>query len=250
MIEITDPLARLRAANPVPAAQVALLEPDPVLIRRIVADVSIPAPQPRRRPAWRLVPALIVTSLLGGAVAYAVLRDEVTKPATVACYDRADLNARTDVAAVRDDGPLAACADMWRRGAFGDVTEVPPLTQCTLPWGVVAVFPATAGADTCAGLDLLPIPPSTTLPAPHPDPPADVNARIRAFRTATQAEFLGATCLTPQEGTEIIRRELDRAGLAGWTVMAEGFTPDRPCATLSIQADIRRVTLVPGPPRR
>ncbi|MDQ4091119.1 MAG: hypothetical protein M3163_12570, partial [Actinomycetota bacterium] len=202
------------------------------------------------RPARRLVPALIVTSLLGGAAAYAVLRDEVTKPVTVACHERADLTSRTEVAAVRDDGPLAACADMWRRGAFGAVAEVPPLAQCTLPSGVVGVFPATAGADTCADLDLLPIPPSTTPPAPTPDPPANVNSRVLAFQDAVVPQFLGATCVTPQEGTEIVRRELERAGLAGWTVMAEGFTPERPCATLSVQADIRRVTLVPGPPRR
>ena len=253
MIDSSDALLRMRAANPVPAARVVLPEPDPDLFRRIVAGApgaAVPAPRRRRRSARRLVPALVVTTLLGGAVGYAVLRDEVTTPETVACHERADLTSRTEVAAVRDDGPLAACADMWRRGAFGAVAEVPPLTQCTLRSGLVGVFPATAGADVCAGLDLPPTPSSTSPPVPATDPPADVNARILAFRDATQTHFLSAPCLTPEAGTDIVRRELDRAGLAGWTVTAEGFTPERPCATLSIQADIRRVSLVPGPPRR
>jgi hypothetical protein len=253
MIDSSDALTRLGAANPVPAAHVALLEPDPVLFRRIVAgagDVAVPARHPRRRPARRLVPALLVTSLLGGTVGYALLRDEVTKPATAACYERADLRAATVAAAVGDEGPLAACADMWRRGEFGAVAEVPPLTQCTLESGVVGVFPATAGADTCAGLHLPPTPSATSAPAPAPDPPTDVNARILAFRNAIQPQFVGAACVTPEAGTGIVRRELDRAGLTGWTVVADGFTPERPCASLSILADIRQVILVPAPPRR
>lgn len=255
MIDTSDPLARLRAANPVPAARVALLEPDPVLFRRITAGdagIAVRDIRRRRRPARRLVPALAVASLLGGAVAYAVFRDDVTKPATAACFERADMNAATSVAAVGDDGPIEACADMWRRGAFGPVSEVPPLTECTLPSGVVGVFPVVAGADTCAFVHLAPTPSTTGLPAPAPDPPApaDVNARILAFRDATLPQFVGAACVAPQAGADIVRRELERAGLAGWTVVAEGFTADRPCATLSIQPDVRQVVMVPAPPRR
>ena len=254
MIEMSDPLARLRAVNPVPASEVALLAPDPALFRRIVAGRrNVPvAVARRRRPARRLVPALVVASLVGGAVAYAVLRDEVTKPISVACYQRADLTADTDVAPVGEDGPLAACAELWRRGAFGPVTEVPPLVECTLTSGTVGVFPVTAGVDVCATLDLPPTPSTTSPPAPAPDPPppADVNARILAFRDATVPQFLGAACVTPQAGTDIVRRELERAGLAGWTVTAEGFSAERPCVTLSIQAAERQVILVPSPARR
>ena len=255
MIDSTDPLARLRAANPVPATQVALVEPDPVLFRSITAgDTAAAAPvrrQRRPRPARRFVPALIVISLLGGAVAYALLRGEVTKPTNAACYESADLGAATDVARVGQEGPVAACAELWRRGVFGPVPEVPPLTVCTLPSGLVAVFPVTAGAaaapDPCAGLGLPPVAPSTSAPA---QAPADVNSRVSAFQDAAVPQFLGATCVTPQEAAAIVRRELEGAGLAGWTVTAEGFTTARPCATLSIQPDLRQVILVPAPPRR
>lgn len=255
MIDMSDPLARLRSVNPVPAAQVALLEPDRELFRQIVSG-AVAAPLPaarRRRPVRRrLVPALVVASLLGGAVAYAVLRDEVTKPLNVACFEGADLAADTAAATVGDDGPLAACAELWRRGEFGPVAEVPPLTECTLASGVVGVFPATAGADTCATLDLPPTPSTTGPPAPAPDPPApaDVNSRVLAFRDATVPQFQDAPCVSPQDATAIVRRELQRAGLADWTIVAEGFTAERPCATLGIQAEARRVILVPGTPRR
>lgn len=254
MIDMHDPLARLRAANPVPASQVALLEPDRALFRQIVSGgVAAPLSAPRRRPrpARRFVPALVVASLLGGAVAYAVLRDEVTKPVSVACFERADLAADTSAGSVGDDGPLAACADLWRRGAFGPVAEVPPLAECTLASGVVGVFPVTAGVDTCTSLDLPPTPSTTNPPpaAPGPPAPADVNARVLAFRDATLPQFQ-VTCVSPQEGTAIVRRELERAGLAGWTVVAEGFTAERPCATLGFQTEARQVILVPGTPRR
>jgi hypothetical protein len=249
MMQSSDPLVRLRAANPVPAARVALLAPDPVLFRRIVAEPAPAAPRRRQpRRGRRLVPALVATSLLGGAVAYAVLRDEVTKPASVACFEQADERSNTEVVAVGGAGALAACAELWRRGVFGPGTDVPPLSECTLPSGVAGVFPVAE----CAELDLPPVPTTTSLPAPAPDPPApaDVPARILALRDATVAQFLASPCVTPQAGADIVRRELERAGLTGWTIVAEGFTAERPCATLSIQADVRQVILVPATPRR
>lgn len=256
MIDMSDALERLRAANPVPAAEVALLEPDPVLFRQVTAGgARVPAGAPPRRRARRLVPVLVVASLFGGAVAYAVLRGGVSKPETVACYERADLEAATEVAVVEDAGPVAACADLWRRGVFGG-TEVPPLAECALRSGVAGVFPAPAGTDVCVTLDLVPVPstaPAPDSPGPEPSapPPADdVNARILAFRNAALPQFLDAPCLTAQAGTDIVRRELDRAGLAGWAVVADGFSSERPCATLALEAEARRVTLVPAPPRR
>ena len=63
-------------------------------------------------------------------------------------------------------------------------------------------------------------------------------------------QFQDAGCVNPQDATAIVRRELQRAGLIDWTIVAEGFTAERPCATLGIQAETRRVILVPGTPRR
>lgn len=267
MINASDPLERLRAVNPVPPAEVALLAPDPVLFHRITSapPARTADPLPRRRRGRRLVPALVVTSLLGGAVAYGVLRDGVTEPETVACFQRADLSADAAVPKVEAAGPIEACAEVWRRGTFGG-TEVPPLVACVLPTGVAGVFPATAGADVCTALNLVPItptpptrpppPPTVTTPgpgpapAPAPQPTADLNTRILNFRDAVLGQFVDAPCMAPATGAEIVRRELDRAGLADWTVVSGAFTADRPCATLSLRPEERQVLLVPGTPRR
>jgi hypothetical protein len=124
------------------------------------------------------------------------------------------------------------------------------------------VFPAAAGADVCRTLDLTPIattvPTTTTTtvagPGPAPSSPAappaaDLNTRIVAFRDAVVPQFLDSPCMAPATGVDIVRRELDRAGLADWTVASSGFTVDRPCATLSLRTEERQVILVPAPPR-
>ena len=260
MIHTSDPLERLRAVNPVPPAEVALLGPDPVLFDRITAapPVRDAVPLRRRRRGRRLVPALVATSLLGGAVASGVLRGDVTRPETVACFERADLEASAAVPKVKAAGPVEACADVWRRGTFGGVTEVPPLVACVLPTGVAGVFPATAGADVCTALNLVPstqppptpAPTTTPAPAPAPQPTADLNTRILNFRDAVLGQFVDAPCMAPATGADIVRRELDRAGLGDWTVVSGAFSADRPCATLSLRPEERQVLLVPASPRR
>ncbi len=251
MIPRSDPLERLRAANPFPASAATLVRPDPVLFRQIVTGeplgtVAAP-PRGRRRRARRLVPAVVLTTMLGGAVAYGLLRDEVSKPHTVACYERADLEANTVVVSVREGGAAAACADMWRRGLLGSGGTVPALAECVLESGVAGVFPTTTGQDVCTTLTLSPVP-STEPPPPSPGQ-GDVNTRFLAFRDAVLPQFLDTPCVEPAAGAAMVRRELDRAGLGDWTVRSDGFSPARPCATLSFLPESRAVVLVPAPPR-
>jgi hypothetical protein len=259
MIDTNDPLERLRAANPVPPAEVVLLRPDPVLFDRITSTPRPPIPaRLRRRRARRLVPALVVTSLVGGAVAYGLLRGDVSNPETVACFEAADPRSATEVTGVEATRPIEACAALWRRGAFGAGREVPPLVACVLPDGIAGVFPAIAGADVCTALNLVPITPTqspaapTTVPGPAPAPPpvADLNTRIVSFRDAVLGQFIDAPCLAPATAEDIVRRALDREGLGDWTIVSTGYTADRPCATLSIRPDQRQVVLVPATPRR
>ena len=261
MTNRSDPLDRLRAANPVPGVA-TLPGPDPVLFARIISGETtakrLLPPSPRR--VRRLVPALVVVSLLGG-LAYALLRGDVTKPQNVACFERADPEARAEVTGVDERGPVAACADLWQRGVFGAGREVPPLTVCLLDSGVAGVFPSTPGVDVCAVLNLGAVPstasPTTTQgPGPGPPPTAlDVNARFLAFRDAVLPVFLEARCMEPRAGAALVRRELVAAGLADWTVTggegvaAEGYSPQRPCASLSFHPERREIVLVPVPPR-
>jgi hypothetical protein len=191
---------------------------------------------------------------MAGAVASALLSGGVSKPENVACYERADLQSRTEAIGVDARGAAAACADLWAAGVFGDAA-VPPLVECTLASGLVGVFPSTEGAQACARLGLpSPPPPPTAPPAPGnppPTPPVDVNARFLLFRDAALSEFLASPCVEPATAESIVRRELDRAGLADWSVRPDqAFSPDRPCATLAFHPEQRQVGLVPGPPRR
>lgn len=248
----SDPLDRLRAANPVPAGAV-LPGPDRVLFARIVADVARPTPAPRRRVRPLVPVTVLLASLVGGTVAYALLRNDVTKPQTVACYEQADLEARTEVVSVEEGGPVAACAELWRRGVLGEGGVVPPLAVCTLASGVAAVFPESPGRDTCAISPPAPTPPSPgEPPLPAPPPSGDVNAQVLALRDALLPQFIDAACVDPVVATGIVRRELDRAGLGDWTVSGgeSGFTAERPCATLSFRTEAREIVLVPSPPRR
>ena len=258
MIEMSDPLERLRAVNPVPTAAVDLLRPDPLLFDRITAAPPPPRADPlRARRRRRLVPALVVVSMVGGAVAYAALRSNVTRPEAVACYELADLAAPAEVTSVEAHDPVETCAGLWRRGVFEGRTDVPALVECVLPSGLAGVFPATPGTDPCTALDLVPVKPlpsptTTTTPAAGAAPPAtaDLNTRILNFRDAVLGQFLDSPCMAPAAGADIVRRELDRAGLSDWTIVSGGYTPDRPCATLSFRSEERQVILVPGTPRR
>ena len=256
MIPTSGPLERLRAANPVPAATVAPVRPDPVLFRAIVSGELEERPPVRPRPARRrlrlVAPALAVTGLLGGAVAYGLLREPAPKPQTTGCYERADLEARTEIVGVGAEGPLAACAELWQQGVLGPGGEVPALTECVLSTGVVGVFPArTSGQDVCSSL-VNPTTTGITSPATTIAPPTvDVNERFRLFREAVLPRFVDAACVEPGAATDIVRRELDRAGLGDWRIASAGpFTADRPCATLGFRPEAGEVLLVPSPARR
>ncbi|HEV2758897.1 MAG TPA: hypothetical protein VGV86_04945 [Acidimicrobiales bacterium] len=261
MINPRDPLDRLRAVNPVLLTDVTLSPPDPVLFRRITSAGAVGVrgdlrqPDRRRRRARRMAPVLVLSSLLGGAVAYGLLRGEVTKPENVACYESADLDAKTAVVSVDEEGPLAACAELWRRGALGTAGQVPDLVECVLGSGVAGVFPTMPGQDVCRTLELSSVTTTTGVPGTAPQPPPDPGAGLRAFRDAVAGPFLDSPCLEAPLAASIVRRELDRAGLTDWTIRGgdglsgDGFTAQRPCATISLRPENKEVVLVPTPRR-
>jgi hypothetical protein len=59
--------------------------------------------------------------------------------------------------------------------------------------------------------------------------------------------------MDPGTGAAVVRRELERVGLGDWTVLGgsgDGFSAERPCATLAFHPEERTIRLVPAPPRR
>lgn len=254
MINLNDPLERLRAANPFLLTDVAVPPPDPVLFGRITSGPGLR----RRRRARRFVPAVAALGVLAGAVGFGLLRGDVSVPDSVACYERADLRSNTAVAIDDGRGAVAACADLWRQGMFAAATEAPPLVECVLRSGVAGVFPAASGRDVCRDLDLPPVeatvPPPTSSSTVAGQPPANPAARVLAFRDVVGPLFLDSPCVEPAAAGALVRRELDRAGLADWTIrggegLGDGFSAQRPCATLSLRPENREVVLVPSPRR-
>jgi hypothetical protein len=195
------------------------------------------------------VPVVVVAGLVG-AGAYALRSGNVTKPGTVACYEQANLEARTEAVVVDARGPAAACADLWAAGEFGSV-PVPGLVACTLVSGNLGVFPSPDGAAVCARLGLPAPPPSTSPPTTTGAGAADVNARYLEVRDAVLTQFLASACVEPAAGKAIVRSELDRAGLADWTIRSDQpFAADRPCASLAFHPEQHEISLVPASPRR
>lgn len=262
MIDSNDPLHRLRIANPVAAPDRAAASTAAAvdLLERIVA-ASPAGPDRRRRFRWRarlLVPAVLLTGA-AGAAGYAVMNNNAAPRATVACFERADPQARTEVVVSDGRGAAADCADLWAEGRFGGTGgPAPSLATCTLPSGTTGVFPADDRGDVCARLGLAAAVPlaSTSTSSPFPATTvADENARFLAFRDAVLPQFLDAPCVDPDAARALVRRELDRAGLVDWTIRVgqgtgTGFSADRPCATLSFLPNERAVVLVPAPPHR
>jgi hypothetical protein len=264
-----DPLERLRALNPVPAGRFDDLVwsvPAGALFRRIVDDdptvgtgpgprvrpIRLPHPADQRRPGRTRARVAVGAGglVLSVAVAgYALVGRQPSKPQTVACFAAADLVADVEVVPVDSAGPVGACADVWAGGGFGG-TAVPVLRPCLLESGVVGVFPEAKGADVCRDLGL-------AAAAGEGTPGSGTESeRFLAFRDAVVARFIDEACLGQAPATAVVREELARAGLGGWTVSVgggeggAGFSADRPCALLELKPEARTVRLVPAPPSR
>lgn len=114
----------------------------------LVRELAAPAPRRRARRRWlALVPVLVVVTGAG----YSIARP-VTNYASVACHDGADPRVgATTIISTPDGDPVGACAAMWRTGAVGKGTAVPPLKACTA-FGSVYVVPTRAAS--CGELGL------------------------------------------------------------------------------------------------
>ena len=252
-----DPFTTLQLANPVtveelsePMASMAIRDLYEQIVEAPPAPLSVPVRQLRRRPGARR--RRVVAVVLAGAATslawalYAVSR-EPTQRSSIACYAAADLRSWANV--VADDGrpPLEVCAELWRRGVFGDAT-VPQLVACVIPSGAVVVVPV-AGGDTCGAIGAANLaPPSTAAPHSSPAPPSMLDP---ATLTAALRSTIGTQeCVDEAQAREIVQRELAARDLS-WAIETQGpFTAERPCATVGVDSSEETVRLIPAPARR
>lgn len=232
-----DPFDELVRRNPIPDSAVL---PEPVdddrasdLLARVLRSGSPGADDRHRRRRRRiLIPLAAVAAVATAAAAWVVTRP-ADDPTGVACYRDVDLGADIFVAEPTAGDAVRACTAAWSEGPFG-FDDPPPLMGCVLETGVAAIFPAMDG-DPCDRLGLAHL-------SRDDDRAPIVGVQERL------AEELGSRCVPVVEAEPLVRDELAEAGLGSWTVVApSALPPDRPCASVAIDAAARAITIVPIP---
>lgn len=252
MMSPPDAFEALRLANPVPdESSVATLLLDPYAMLDTVLARSAP-PAGRQCDGRRLVATVGVSAVaLGGLVGGRYILDRpTTKPISVACFGSADLQARSVVDTGSGD-PVDRCGQAWRDGAFGRVSDPPPLVECVLPSGAVGVFPGSSAA-TCDSLGAARPAPGGGQPPAVPGDGTGTAADAIALRTALTEAITSARCTTAEEARQVVDRELAARGLGAWRIQegagdGGGFDAVRRCASVAIDVERRLVILVPVP---
>ncbi len=190
----------------------------------------------RRRLSHVLVPAVLLALAATGFTTY-VLTREPTQLESVGCYTRADLEANVSVVAADGRDPVAICAEVLR-------TTIGPtaggLEACVLEGGAVGVFPG--GPRTCSRLGLAEVPDSYSVES----------KRFARLREAILARLdASGPCVGEAKARSIVRRELDAQGYRDWEIEVgpgvggEGFSEERPCASVAFDGEKKVVVLVP-----
>jgi len=242
-----DPFARLIAADPAARFEPASPHSDEAwaIFNRVIADGpqgTEPAAgeQQPRRWVWALV---ALAAAIATAAAYVATRP-VSEPSTVGCYLEAHLGSDVVVlAASIDTAAEELCRTVWEPGGeFAAETGLgvaqdgtaPPLAACVLDSGAIGVFPMIVGADVCTELGLA-----------EPDAGSvEDNRAIIEMENAVVDRFLDA-CLDLATAEAVVESELASRDLSDWRVIeSRPFGPERPCATLAIDASAKTVLLV------
>jgi hypothetical protein len=228
----------LRRANPVPVGQGESRRALPSA-HALFADIIAEPPARRATRARTRTVAIIIAIVLLvlAALAFVALRkDSPTQPTSVACYSSADLNARRIVVVLSGDA-VQTCEAMWSNGDFADlgVKERPTgsFDVCVLPTGVAAVFPGESGS-VCSRLGL---PESSG---------GDKN--IPGFAKETDGR-LNDVCMGYDQAEQIVKGELKKWRLEGWTITRgdRPFNADYPCASIAVDAPARQVVIASYP---
>lgn len=222
---MSDPLDTVRDLAPPVGAQPELLE----RVRNdLMATITQP-PQPdaastprrtRRRWAIPIAAAAVLTTAAGG---WAILHNS-SDSTRVQCPDNSVIDAVTG-------DPVLDCANEWRRN---NETEPPPMVAYENGrGGVVVLRESDAVPDGYTALDRGPFQNTALI---------ELEAALRDVGTG-----LESSCYDHVAATEITRRELDRLGLAEWTVTVDDDRrPDgaATCAYFIVDADLQQVQLI------
>jgi hypothetical protein len=212
------------------------------LLARIIAtprDHGKPAPPSRRR--LQLVIAVAVISIVTVAATLIWLRT-ISIPNAIICYQDVDLDSDTAGAPAGETAAAEACVPVWEQRTLvnPDISppgSVPPLTACVARNGALAVLP-TEDTSICRRLGL-------AQPDPATQPSAD---NIRTLEGQLIDYFQSVECVAISEAIDHVRAQAEDHGLGSWAIEAQGETPERPCASFSIDPELETILIVPIPP--
>lgn len=236
----TDAIELLKAANPVVEAEL----PDhdsPAgrqLLTRIITQPRKPQASPPGKRRQVIVVALLALTLI--AATWIILRP-VTDPLGLSCYQTPDLEGNRVALPAGTDLDPQACTPLWENQTLTDpdivpLGSVPPFQGCVTPTGGLAVFP-TDDPAICNQLGLDP-PDPASLPAAE---------AIRRLNDQLATHFSTQTCQPIDQAAQDVRRILDQAGFADWTITTSPASPDRPCASYALDNDNQTIHLIPIP---
>lgn len=221
-----DPFELLRRLNPIRHEEYT--DADEQLLSRILA---MPIPSRRRSPRRLWIAGGVGVAVLATA-AWGVLRtEEPTDPTGIACH--ADLAPAAQIVALGPaDDPVAACADAWRTGLFGNEPVPPSLHGCVSSTGLAAVYPG--GSEVCSRLGL-----AQLQPIEEPD-----TQRIVRLQELAAQTFGFGDCIDESSAVAIAQGLIDEVGLEDWTVkQVSNYGADRPCTASGVDVESKTLNV-------
>ena len=211
---------------------------DPAEIEQRNADVlreilqqprSIDSSRTSRRKPWLLGGGLVVAVL--ATAAFAVIRfATVSDPLSISCMATSEVDS--EIVALRNaDDPIAACGELWETGILGN-GEIPELSGCVNGAGAATVFPSSS--DICSRLGLAELEIGLT----------NEQRAITTLEDSLVTTFAD-DCFDQDSAVEEAQRQLNEAGLDGWTInVPEPFPNDAPCAVPGIDIETQQVVVI------
>ena len=170
----------------------------------------------RRRLRRRITGSTVAFAVAASGVAAAsgiFASPERLATTSVACYERADLDATVSIVSTGERSPVETCARVLRTDR--------PLVACVAA-GHVAVLPGRAACERVG------LPPLTAAAGYTP-----ARAKVNAFARDVMALETSADCIPPREFERRVQALLDRSGWTGWRTWLRLDVSDGPCGTVS-----------------
>lgn len=227
----------LREGDP---ARMGGTEQDAVLREHIKSKVLMAGRRPLRATRRRvLVVALVTAFALASTAAAVYFAREPSEPTGIGCYQAATLDAPQFLVGSPSSLHPSECEQLWRDGTLTNLSvvpkgETPQLIGCVNAVGGLAVFPSDDD-QLCDRLGL----------ARYVQP-----ARTDAPKLNIQLVELFSTerCMAMDDAQIRAEDILIAHGLTDWSVtITKPASPERPCASFSLNAGDRSILLVPIP---